>query len=900
MDTHPYFRRSVPKLKQVAPINFDWVDLQTFAAMPPYPKPDSSGALPDWRPLANSLFDGRAAAGVSASVGNPLTVAIDPPPGPGSDGKGAGDYKALLESKFYGDFAPPILMPTAKCLAAMAYLDYFQGVKGSDGLQRMVSQAILKASPGWCGTFGPDVGDQANAEGGFEGNYDITQMWLLPLAYSYYDELPDARERLITLLLARGRIHRASIAGDDDAFTSGGAPSDWSTAGFVSLGPAKFSDVPETENHVLAIATARYLTNQLLYQRFRTPNFDNRRNGDPGNSSPDCLEQVLGLLRNVLRDGCAEYNSKPYGRETRRTLLNLCSYAYDAEVRLGARMVLDFLSTHYAVSSNDLRRIVPFRRRNELPDNGRTIPDSLFMDISLLDAHGADPLPAHFALLAGNTRAYRMPNNRVWPGDTASRLQPWAITPGYGQEMTLNALSAYRLPPSIHDLFVNDLHRRFYQRLQRHPMPDIPGGQHNCDSMEIYSGSPSYLITAGSKPTMWVIPGRTVLGIAKGYEDQNLGFATTTSFMPTGMSASTGSLTTLAVDIGMSVRPISLKAIAQKRDFQLPVSMHDPPCSANEIFLNVNDARDLIQFGQSSDRPFLAADQRPGVAGLGLAGAQVGGAENYGVAPDFVCGFAAHLPAWTGVPNDGDGVFFVNKKSHGAELAGFFLAIHRTGQLVFMEALDTWLHPEVSFEAFQAHVASDNPGLRIQNNQEALYTTFFGNKIRFVIWGVDFDNPARDNHAGGARILNIEYAAGDPSDTMADAGNATDPSPFLSGTVLKSTADAVIEIHNAALGTKIVLDWSDPLNPIRISEDGEVEQGGRNHEVWVDFSGTGPPAGDFFSPFHTIADAANGVADGGVIKIMAGITRTTEIVHGSKRIRLAAPIGGVTITARQV
>ena len=29
------------------------------------------------------------------------------------------------------------------------------------------------------------------------------------------------------------------------------------------------------------------------------------------------------------------------------------------------------------------------------------------MDISLLDAHGADPMPAQFALLAGNTRAYQ-------------------------------------------------------------------------------------------------------------------------------------------------------------------------------------------------------------------------------------------------------------------------------------------------------------------------------------------------------------------------------------------------------------------------------------------------------------------------------------------------------------
>jgi hypothetical protein len=63
----------------------------------------------------------------------------------------------------------------------------------------------------------------------------------------------------------------------------------------------------------------------------------------------------MGLLRNYLRDDFAEYNAKPYQTETGRALLNLCSYAYDAEVRLGARMVLDYISAHIAVSSNDLR-----------------------------------------------------------------------------------------------------------------------------------------------------------------------------------------------------------------------------------------------------------------------------------------------------------------------------------------------------------------------------------------------------------------------------------------------------------------------------------------------------------------------------------------------------------------
>lgn len=887
METRPFYRRSLPRPQNAALFATDRIDL-TSAHLPPYPNP--SRDLEDSRSPANTLFDARAAAAVCASVDKPGGVSIDAPPGKGKDGKGARDFHSLLESKFYADIAPSIFVLTPKCLAAMAYADYMQDDTGSPTLRDNVSAAIMRASPGWCGTFGPDVNDQGKSN--FEGNYDLTQMWLLPIAYAFYKQLaPDAQERLITLLLARGRIHRASIDGADDGFTSGGTPSDWATAGFVSLGPLGLVPVPETENHVLMIATARYLTNQLLWQRFGTLNFDNRRNGD--GSRPDCMEQVVGLLRSTLQDGFAEYNAKPYQEETRHALLCLCSYAYDAEVRVGARMVLDLLSAQFAVSSNDLRRLVPFRRRME-KENVRTIPDDPgFIDVSLLDTHGADPISAQFALLAGNTRAYRDRNPRKWPDETdAARPFPWEITRDYGQELTFGAVSDYRLPPSIHDLFVNDLHRRFYQRQQKHVRLEL-GLQHNCDNLEIYAGSPSYLITAGSKPTMWVIPGVTVLGIAKGYQDQNLGFAMPTSFMPTGMNAAGEvTLTQLAASLGMTARPVSLTALAQRAGVSAPFSLRDL-LFASGLLVNVNNAAALIQLSPSSAQPLVAENQRAGLPG----GQEFGLTENYGVAPDFACGLDCHLPAWTGIPKDGDGLFFIDRKSRSNEPAGFFLALQRTGRFVFLEAFDTWLHPEVTFAQFQEHVTRDNPGLQVKNNQEAVYTTFFGNKIHFVIWGEVFPGPSRDGHIIGSKILRIEYGPGDPRDTLADAGNAVDPAPFLSGTVLKSTRDAVVEIHNTFLGTKLTLDWSDLLNPVRTSEDGTVEQGGHNHEVWVDFDGTGPSAGDFFSPFHTVTNAAAGVADRGVIRIMPGKTRAAKLSGNGKRIRLVAPIGGVTISA---
>ena len=104
--------------------------------------------------------------------------------------------------------------------------------------------------------------------------------------------------------------------------------------------------------------------------------------------------------------------------------------------------------------------------------------------------------------------------------------------------------------------------------------------------MEIYAGSPSYLITAGGKPATWVIPGKYGFG----YEDKNLGVAVPISFMPTGLGA------------GVGVSP--------------------------------NDAQELIQFSHFSDVPEVQLTAAPG------------GTENYGVASDFACGFDLHPPVW--------------------------------------------------------------------------------------------------------------------------------------------------------------------------------------------------------------------------------------------------------------
>ena len=748
----------------------------------------------------------------------------------------------LLEMKWYGDAAPTIHVVRAKCLALMAYPDFFPAARWQDpndrkDLRLLVSEAILSASAGWCGTFGPGVAEVDLLSKWPEGNYDMQQMRLLPLAYRFYDELTtEAREHLIGVLLADGRVHRVGL---NVHVTSGRVPADWRRAGFVRPSIT----IQESENHILMILTTRYLTNQLLYQRGHDITHDNRRNGGPvvGPGAqvevhPHCTELVLTLLQRILNGDFAEYNAKPYQAETRAALLNLCSYAYDHEVRLAARMVLDYISAHIAVSSNDLRRLVPFRRKNEGDYASHTAEG--FMTIGLVETErGADPMSLSFAMQAGNTRAYEYPYRGVPKRD---RRWAWSIA-GDGDNMVLEALSDYRLPPSIHDLFVSDSHRRFFQRLHRVPHPEEVASGRNCDNMEIYAGSPSYLISAGGSPAVHAIDPR-VAGFTVGDQAQQVGVAVTTSFMPTGKGAR----------------------------------------------VSINDADEIIQLSHFSD---MFSPPIGGRAGFG--------ATNYGVAPDFACGHKLHLPHWCAAAIDSGqdfGKFSFVDRGSGPQGPGFYLALLRDGDMTVMEAWDTWLHPGLTFDAFKDGVFKANKDLSdagLKSNVEATYTTQSGNRIHFVIW--NDDSSPRDFALYGAKVLSIAYSDANSVDAKGQAERVS--GQFLNGTVMNSPAAATVEISNHFLEQTITLDMHDMWRPRRISETGEVEEAGANHEVWVDFEWTGQEEGDFFRPFKTIGAAMAAVADHGVIQIMPGSTREKPSFHTNRRIRLAAWNGGVTIGA---
>jgi len=546
-------------------------------------------------------------------------------------------------------------------------------------------------------------------------------------------------------------------------------------------------------------------------------------------------------------------------------------------------MVLDFLSAKAAVSSCDLRRLLPFRRRNG--DNNNSAHDSDgFMQVGLIfrggpdidhprdlgnNSTGADPMLPYFALQAGNTRACQV----TFSGKNNARGMPVV------NELPLEIVSDYRVPDPIVDLFVNNKSRRFFQRLHRRIIPNSDpgqaGGNRSADNMEIYAGSPSYLICAGSAATDYAIDPRLspsaigalaggplgflfgslvgvfAQGMAFGDVDQEKGAAVSTSFMPA---------------IGNE------KVAAAMADFFGPNVL---PERADQL---------LVQFG------FFSDDKLPADSGSGVA--------NYGVAPDFACGYSTSLPGWLDKPevlvDDGGGWSFADFGSSQEGLPGFYLALLRSGNLALLEAFDTLLYPDIRFDAFKTEVRSRNADIELEDNQPATYTTYGGNEIQFVIW----TNQQRRGAKLGAEVLSVTYADPSAPEAHGDAGNKgaeqVDP-PLVNGTVLNSEGDAVVSIYNPGADQTIRLDLGDMWNPRRTDEHGLVEAAGNDHEVWTDFDWKGLQEGDVFRPFATLKAAEAKVASGGTIRMIPSDTTERDPIGVGKRFMLIAPIGQVKI-----
>ncbi|MER6957421.1 hypothetical protein [Streptomyces sp. NPDC000618] len=282
-----------------------------------------------------------------------------------------------------------------------------------------------------------------------ERDYDMAVKGLMVLLYRYSAQLgPDLVKFIMDDLLPD--------------YLVGGHPPEIEVVEFSFLN----IDGSETENHLLMIESSRYLINQLRFDETPDPKFDNR----------GLKTYLLDSMQRFLRHDFLEFNSRPYQRLALHPMLNLHEFARDPVVRDAARMVLDYVMTKFALSSNRGRRVTPFRRQQHRINHQANLRNNLYSD-------QADQVAGFFlactGLLDAAGKPTRFPDTQSFTG-------------------LLGALAAYRPPPAVYTLALRQdnppsLHRFYHgnrPRLTASPA-DAEGG------LEIYHHSPSFLISAG-------------------------------------------------------------------------------------------------------------------------------------------------------------------------------------------------------------------------------------------------------------------------------------------------------------------------------------------------------------------------------------------------------------------
>ncbi|MCA9905797.1 MAG: hypothetical protein KC547_18200, partial [Anaerolineae bacterium] len=254
---------------------------------------------------------------------------------------------------------------------------------------------------------------------------------------------------------AAGVLVAGAVLADDPLIVFAGC------AGMPILSLLPPCRIPETENHLLMMNSSAYFTNQsrgqyLESQNQRVPHqMRNTVNGLKG--------WFLEHFQEFVTDDFEEYNARPYQRYSFNSILNLYDYAEDADVRRAAGLVLDYLASKYAVSTNTGRRVVDFRRRAENTNRTRLYEAS----------GGADHLVNAFMMFSGQFD--------LLPPEDREAQKNRAL------EMIYAAVSNYRMPTAALELAV-DKSQPYFQVI------------HHV-GVEIFASYPSFLLSAGGVRT---------------------------------------------------------------------------------------------------------------------------------------------------------------------------------------------------------------------------------------------------------------------------------------------------------------------------------------------------------------------------------------------------------------
>ena len=295
------------------------------------------------------------------------------------------------------------------------------------------------------------------------GDYDMRLTGLVEMVYRFPAEIDTpARAKLI-----------------DDLLTVRGPASQRKDFLWISGVP---TPVLETENHLWMTESSRYITNNLLVDRYL-------KNGQPvpaefDNDANGMTDWVLSGLQQFLVEDFYENNSRPYAPLVRQAIENLATLSAHGQfclqvpppgsptqsrrcdVARAARNVLDFLASKFAASSNGLRRAAPFRRQPAFRDYPRLLSD------------GGDDLSWRYLAYTGGSEFLR--------DERQSRLMEWA-----DGDLLQAFQSSYRPPVMVTDLL------RTTTSATLAPLQRFRGTRRDADVVEIYYREPTFLISAG-------------------------------------------------------------------------------------------------------------------------------------------------------------------------------------------------------------------------------------------------------------------------------------------------------------------------------------------------------------------------------------------------------------------
>ncbi len=357
---------------------------------------------------------------------------------------------------------------------------------------------------------------------------------------SYYSSLPEKIGNGLLDLLKwfwRHVIRPALAAGAADALVPGSGPIILGLAatGAAAEDLARTVLIPETENHILQIEVARYLTNQLILERV----------GIDGNHGhyPDHQRRLrnwlLGYLGNIARRDFIEYNSRPYQRYSIPALQNLHDFANyppsrgevlsDDELRAAAKAVLELASAKFALGSLQSRRYVPFRRKMEVVVGQRRDGGGFHAAVIEFPGNQGSGTTGLFDL--GESMDYQIAAFTLYNGPSRQSPRPGHVTFDTLRNALPAAVSSYEPSPLVTAIASSECVQ--YEQTFNH------------QTQERFVRGPGFLLSAGGRmaehayKARWApgiqLPGMPLPGLAPSIDimgqDDDLGLALPSTLM---------------------------------------------------------------------------------------------------------------------------------------------------------------------------------------------------------------------------------------------------------------------------------------------------------------------------------------------------------------------------------